>query len=204
MAYIIEIDRIKEKQGKLVEKFWEAIKQYPEVEKSKWFLQQKYELTITGNFGFNDICSTVDYAQKQYDKEKEFVDSCIELFPSVDASIKENKREFEKFFDNPTIFFVVDDLLEIKNVYNNQEYCCGINFKLMNDPMSIEASYFSSREKCLKKNVFSYIDHTIRPMRKKEFNEIYIPERLNASKFSDECEALNFLKDMQDLWTKKM
>lgn len=204
MGSISEKDRIREKQGKLVKKFWDAIKQYPEVEKSKWFSQQNYELTITSNFSFNDICSTVDYAQKQYEKEKVFVNSCIELFPSVDAHIKENKREFEKFFDNPTIFFVVDDLLEIKSLYNKQEYCCGINFKLMDDPMSIEASYFSSKAKYLKENVFNYIDYTIRPMEKKEFNEIYIPERLIACDFSDECKALNFLKDMQDLWAKKM
>ena len=204
MAYQTEIDRIREKQGKLAEKFWDAIRQYPEVEKSKWFLQQVHELTITGNFSINDLCSTVDYAQKQYNKEKEFVDSCIELFPSVDEYIKENKIEFEKFFDKPSIFFVVDDLVEIKSIHNTHEYCCGINFRLTDDPMIIEASYFSSREKCLKENVFSYIDNTIRPMRKQEFDEIYIPERLKTCEFSDECEAVQYLKDMRKLWIEEI
>lgn len=204
MAFITDIDRIREKQGKLVEKFWDAIKQYPEVEKSKWFLQQVHELTITGKFSINDLYSTTDYAQEQYNKEKEFVDGCIALFPSVDEYIKENKTEFEKFFDKPSIFFVVDDLVEIKSIHNTHEYCCGINFRLTDDPMIIEASYFSSREKYLKENAFSYIGHTIRPMRKGEFDEIYVPERLKACEFSDEPNAAHYLKCMRELWKQEM
>ena len=204
MPYQAEIDRIIEKQGKLVEKFWNAIKQYPEVEKSKWFKEKVDSLLNSGDFGINTIFDTVDTAKKQYKKQQEFVEGCIALFPSVDEYIKENKTELKRFFDNPAIFFVVDDLLEIKNAGINHEYCCGIDFRLEDEEILIEASYFSSKEKCLKEKVFNYIDYTIRPMRKHEFNNIYIPERLNACDFSDECDAIQYLKDMQELWKREM
>lgn len=204
MAYITEIDHIIEKKGKLVDKFWNAIKQYPEVEKSKWFKEKVDILINSGDFGVDTILSTTEYAQNQYKKEENFVEGCVELFPSIDEYIKENKTEFKRFFDKPMMFFVVDDLLEIKNVGINNEYCCGVDFRLLEDTMSIEISYFSSNAKCLKEKVFNPIDYTIRPMRKNEFNNIYIPERLNACEFSDECEAVQYLKDMRELWKKEM